>query len=78
MIEINQRDLESLRRHIQDVIDPVQSSLDRIDKHLETLNGKTNKNTDFRNRMTGGFILIGFLGTVNLISFIFLIIKGFQ
>jgi len=37
-------------------------------EHFKTLNRQTSKNTAFRNKAVGGFILIGFLGASILIK----------
>lgn len=42
--------------------------VDRVEKHLEKLNGQVGKNTAFRNKAFGGFIILGFLGIGQIIT----------
>lgn len=51
---------------------------DKLDVFCESLKSnkeETKKNTEFRNRMTGGMVLVGFIGVANIASFIFYIAK---
>ena len=41
-----------------DLYEFMKDRFDKVDKHLEILNGQTAKNTTFKNRIYGGLIVI--------------------
>lgn len=75
---INIRDIDNIKQHIDDKVCPIEKELFEINSHLKTLNGSVAKNTEFRNKLTGGFILVGFLGITNVVMIVIFIFKTFH
>ncbi len=69
---VKKEEIKVLNEHLKNI----REGIDGIKEHLRLLNGQVARNTSFRNKITGGMILLAFIGAGNFITlFIFIIIN---
>ena len=56
--------LDVLKEMYKGDLQEVKESVQKIEKHLETQNGKVFKNTSFRLKWSGVFVFIGVVGSI--------------
>ena len=61
---MNHNEVKAYRAELKERVVRIETILERVEKHLETLNSRTGKLEDWRNWMAGGMACIGFVLTL--------------
>jgi DNA anti-recombination protein RmuC len=61
---MNHSEVKEYREELKERVVRIETILERVEKHLETLNSRTGKLEDWRNWMLGGMACIGFALTL--------------
>ena len=61
---MNHNEIKAYREELRERIARIETIVERVESHLEKLNGRTSKLEDWRNWMIGGMACFGFIITL--------------